>query len=60
MNWCSAPEGSLCSASLADVTVPEVTSTAKLRARIRSMSGMTASNSPTLAVCSQMIGPGGR
>ena len=49
MNWCSTPGGKRCSASAADVTVPEVTRTAKFCARMRSISGTTASISPTLA-----------
>ena len=60
MNWCKAPSGSRCSASAADVTVPEVTSTAKSCARSRSISGTTASISPTLAPCTQISGPLGR
>ena len=60
MNWCTAPAGRRCSASAAEVTVPDVTSTAKSLARMRSMRGMTARISPTLAPCSQISGPGGR
>ena len=40
--------------------MPEVTSTLISRARMRSISGNTLINSPTLAPCSQTSGPGGR
>ena len=60
MNWCSAPGGSRFSASAAEVTVPVVASTQKPRARMRSINGMTAMSSPTLAPWIQISGPGGR
>ena len=44
----------------ADVTVPVVINTVKPRARMRSTKGSTATNSPTLAPCTQTRGPGGR
>ena len=40
--------------------MPVVTSTSISRARMRSISGRTLANSPTLAPCSQTSGPGGR
>ena len=54
------PGASRRSASLAEVTVLEVISTAKPFARSRSTSGMSESISPTLAPCVQISGPGGR
>jgi hypothetical protein len=59
-NWWMAPLGKRCSARLAEVTVPDVHSTAKSFSQIRSMSGITASSSPTLAPWTHTSGPGGR
>ena len=54
------PRGNRCSASPLEVTVPEVTSKLTSRAWMRSISGNTLINSPTLAPCSQTRGPCGR
>ena len=59
-NWCIAPLGKRCSARLAEVTVPDVHNTAQSFSRIRSMSGITASSSPTLAPWTHTSGPDGR
>ena len=54
------PGGKRCSASFAELTVPEVTSTLKPFAAMRSTRGLIAVSSPTLAPCTQTSGPGGR
>ena len=54
------PGGSHWPASLAEVTVPDVSRTLKSFATIRSISGTIAATSPTLAPWIQTSGPSGR
>ena len=58
-NWWMTLAGIRCSASWADPMVPDVTRTLKSFDTIRSISGMTAAISPTLAPCTQTSGPAG-